>query len=131
MAATLAGSPCDIFSEARWWPLVAADGAELRGHRPLRTSAGPRGLDGLSLQEMRQLCQGSAFALQSSLEADGKFCTEEMKMYSPALSAAFAQGVFDGLSKMVSHGLAEEVSLPSDLAVWARSIQEMCAAIDP
>lgn len=37
VAATLAGSPCETFSKARWTPLVDENGMERRGPRPLRT----------------------------------------------------------------------------------------------
>ncbi|CAK9107903.1 unnamed protein product [Durusdinium trenchii] len=223
VAATLAGSPCETFSEARWTPLVDALGVELRGPRPLRTTARPWGLDGLTLREMRQLAQGSAFALQvlwcacatllwggffisehpaaprdegratmwrmpimqTLLQAvqaqlvtiaqwrwgsrtpkpttllairlpflrasmdkwqigglkkpeacamglhDGVFRTEEMKTYSEALSAAFAQGIFDGLRKAFLHGHLRTGSLPKEVEPFVTTLRHLSGLIDP
>ena len=64
IAATLAGSPCETFTEARHHPIVLADGREVEGPRPLRSGNELWGLPRLTLREHRQLLQGSEFALQ-------------------------------------------------------------------
>lgn len=209
--------------QARWTPLVDDNGQERRGPRPLRTTARPWGLDGLTLREMRQLTQGSAFALQvlwcacatlcwggffisehpaaprdpgratmwrtplmqtllqavqatlvtisqwrwgsmtpkpttllairlpflrasmdkwqvpglSKPEAcamglqDGVFRTEEMKTYSEALSAAFAQGIFDGLKRASQHGQLRLCSFPEEVERWVNLLSRLSAEIDP
>ena len=60
VAATLIGSPCETFSEARHTP--PPDGA--RWPRPLRSADQLYGLDHLTMREYRQLHQGSLFFLQ-------------------------------------------------------------------
>eukprot|EP00438_Fugacium_kawagutii_P017593 Skav222256 [mRNA] locus=scaffold3059:353379:358742:+ [translate_table: standard] len=63
IAATLCGPPCETFTEARFQP--APEGYEgRRWPRPLRSAQRILGLEGLSMREMRQAKQGSAFALQ-------------------------------------------------------------------
>ena len=64
VAATLAGSPCETFSEARHYPLIGPDGVERAGPRVLRTAACLWGIAGRTKRELRQLTQGSNFALQ-------------------------------------------------------------------
>ena len=64
VAATLAGSPCETFSEARYNPLVGPDGIVREGPRVLRTAECLWGLAGRTRRELRQLKQGSNFALQ-------------------------------------------------------------------
>eukprot|EP00438_Fugacium_kawagutii_P008717 Skav216383 [mRNA] locus=scaffold1241:164639:167118:+ [translate_table: standard] len=63
IAATLCGPPCKTFTEARFQP--APEGCQGRSWpRPLRSAKRILGLEGLSVREMRQAKQGSAFALQ-------------------------------------------------------------------
>ena len=64
VAACIAGSPCETFTEARYHPVVDAEGNVKEGPRVLRTAKELWGLAGLTLRELRQLAQGSGFALQ-------------------------------------------------------------------
>ena len=64
IAATLASSPCETFTEARHHPITLPDGTEVEGPRPLRSGRELWGLPHLTLRELRQLQQGSEFALQ-------------------------------------------------------------------
>ena len=64
VAASISGSPCETFSEARFTPAPP----EYEGHRwprPLRSKARLFGLQGLSFKEIRQMSQGSIFFLQT------------------------------------------------------------------
>eukprot|EP00438_Fugacium_kawagutii_P006589 Skav203063 [mRNA] locus=scaffold4669:131007:131771:+ [translate_table: standard] len=61
IAGTLAGPPCETFSEARFTP----GPADACWPRPLRSWARLYGLDFLSWKELRQLRQGSEFFLQT------------------------------------------------------------------
>ena len=67
----IAGSPCETFSAARnQRPVeVGPNGHLPKWPRPLRTARRPFGLSGLTGKEYRQLKQGSAFFLQSTLLA--------------------------------------------------------------
>ena len=60
----LAGSPCETFSEARFNPLTDEQGNQIKGPRPLRSAESLWGIPGLRIRELRQLAQGSSFALQ-------------------------------------------------------------------
>ena len=64
VAATLAGSPCETFSEARHHPVQGPDGQPHEGPRVLRSAEALWGLPGRTCKELRQLHQGSSFALQ-------------------------------------------------------------------
>eukprot|EP00435_Cladocopium_sp_Y103_P068714 s750_g32.t1 len=70
VSATICGSPCETFSEARHFQ---PDSTETIGNRiwprPLRSSLRFFGLDGLTLRELRQASQGSEFFLQGILAA--------------------------------------------------------------
>ena len=89
VAAGLAGSPCETFSAARYWQPeeiteeeTSSPSTTRRWPRPLRDHARPWGLPGLSLKELRQLRQGSQFAMQTLavltwiLAAGGSFVSE-------------------------------------------------------
>ena len=89
VAAGLAGSPCETFSAARYWQPEEVKDDEVqntrrakRWPRPLRDHARPWGLPGLSSKELKQLRQGSQFALQTLavlawiLVAGGSFVSE-------------------------------------------------------
>ena len=71
VAAGLAGSPCETFSSARYWVPPPDEGADdpsnavKRWPRPLRDGDRPWGLPGLTSRELRQLFQGSQFAMQT------------------------------------------------------------------
>ena len=70
VSATLAGTPCETFSEARHngHQEPAADAEEQRRlPRPLRSRDRLLGLPALSLRELKQLHMGSAFFLQGLL----------------------------------------------------------------
>eukprot|EP00435_Cladocopium_sp_Y103_P058114 s156_g20.t1 len=66
VAATIIGSPCETFSEARFMepPEGVAQG---RWPRPLRSAACLLGLEGLSLRELRQCHLGGNFFQQGAL----------------------------------------------------------------
>ena len=61
VAATIAGTPCETFSEARFHQM---EDESKPGPRPLRSKQLLYGLPQLTLRELRQLRQGSAFFLQ-------------------------------------------------------------------
>eukprot|EP00438_Fugacium_kawagutii_P020591 Skav222346 [mRNA] locus=scaffold3497:127777:137324:- [translate_table: standard] len=64
---SLCGPPCETFSEARYNELVPPDGQPDhagRGPRPLRTRDQLVGLPHLSLRELKQTRQGTAFMIQ-------------------------------------------------------------------
>ena len=66
VAAVVSGPPCETFTEARYnqpQPLEVAK----RWPRPLRSWARLMGLEGLSMKELRQTKQGTAFYLQSMI----------------------------------------------------------------
>ena len=65
MAACLAGSPCETFTEARYHPVVDKEGNVKEGPRVLRTASELWGRAGLTFKELKQLGQGSSFALQT------------------------------------------------------------------
>ena len=69
VTASLAGSPCETFSEARHQqsPEVFPDGLPRRLPRPLRSMERLLGLDGLSKRELEQLHMGSSFFLQGAV----------------------------------------------------------------
>ena len=68
VAATMCGSPCETFSEARFHrPENLPEGHADRWPRPLRSWARLFGLEGLSFRELRQLRLGSLFYLQGIL----------------------------------------------------------------
>ena len=67
VTATISGSPCETFSSARHFQPEVADAR--CWPRPLRTAARLLGLAGLTMRELRQLHQGSEFALQTLLAA--------------------------------------------------------------
>ena len=65
LAAALAGPPCETFTEARHWlPEDITPEEAKKWPRPLRSNDEPWGLEGLKLKEVKQLKQGSVFALQ-------------------------------------------------------------------
>ena len=63
VAFTLAGSPCETFSEARFTPCTTPSGKP--GPRPLRSADRVWGLTGLTRRERRQLDIGSRLHLQT------------------------------------------------------------------
>ena len=63
VAAAVAGSPCNTYSEARNHQPPEAEGQHWP--RPLRTAVQPWGPPGLKPREMRHLILGSTFALQT------------------------------------------------------------------
>ena len=68
VAASLAGPPCNTFSEARHYAPTAADMArwpKKRWPRPLRSAARPWGLEHRGLRGLQHLRLGSQFALQT------------------------------------------------------------------
>ena len=66
ISAGLAGPPCETYSAARYYePSDEEKQDERKWPRPLRDSASPWGLGGLSSRELRQLSVGSSFALQT------------------------------------------------------------------
>lgn len=66
ISAGLAGPPCETYSAARYYePSNEEKQDERQWPRPLRDSASPWGLGGLSSRELRQLSVGSSFALQT------------------------------------------------------------------
>eukprot|EP00435_Cladocopium_sp_Y103_P031953 s3260_g8.t1 len=70
VTATVAGSPCETFSEARHQQIDTSDlddGVRRRLPRPLRSFDRILGLAGLSMREVEQLHVGSAFFLQTTL----------------------------------------------------------------
>lgn len=70
ISGAIAGSPCETFSAARNQQPTPVPGLPLpRWPRPLRTARRPYGLAGLTGKEYRQLKQGSAFFLQTTLLA--------------------------------------------------------------
>ena len=65
VAAALAGPPCETYAEARHWlPEDISPEEAKKWPRPLRSNAEPWGIPGLRLKEVKQLKQGSVFALQ-------------------------------------------------------------------
>eukprot|EP00435_Cladocopium_sp_Y103_P071207 s562_g37.t1 len=68
VTATLAGSPCETFSEARHQPVIS-DETNIRRTmpRPLRSFLRLMGLPGLRLREIAQLQAGSSFFMQVTL----------------------------------------------------------------
>ncbi len=65
VAGAMAGSPCETFTEARYYiPEDVEEKDRKRWPRPLRDTASPWGREFLTHREMRQLKVGSAFALQ-------------------------------------------------------------------
>eukprot|EP00435_Cladocopium_sp_Y103_P058707 s857_g20.t1 len=65
VSATVVGSPCETFSEARFTPV---EGAGVHGGpRPLRSAAQLFGLEGLTLRELRQCLVGGNFFQQAVL----------------------------------------------------------------
>ena len=70
VAATKLGSPCETYSEARHYqPTDIPEGPAHRWPRPLRSALQFFGLNGLTLRELRQVCQGSEFFLQGMVVA--------------------------------------------------------------
>ena len=70
VAAGVAGSPCETFSSARYWiPPEQEDevASKKSWPRPLRDADRPWGLPGLTSKELKQLWQGSQFAMQTLL----------------------------------------------------------------
>ena len=66
ISATLAGAPCETFSAARHLrPPEASDGDGHRWPRPLRSADRLFGLPGLTMKELKQCMQGTAFSLQT------------------------------------------------------------------
>ena len=67
VAATISGSPCETFSAARHHQPDEAELETAGKHwpRPLRSAHRLLGLNGLTAKELRQLAQGSEFALQT------------------------------------------------------------------
>eukprot|EP00435_Cladocopium_sp_Y103_P038045 s36_g10.t1 len=65
VSATVVGSPCETFSEARFTPVEGL--GENGGPRPLRSAAQLFGLEGLSLRELRQCLVGGNFFQQAVL----------------------------------------------------------------
>ena len=64
ISASLAGAPCETFSAARH--LNPPQDAEcLKWPRPLRSSDRLFGLSGLTIKELKQCRQGTAFSLQT------------------------------------------------------------------
>eukprot|EP00438_Fugacium_kawagutii_P006334 Skav217722 [mRNA] locus=scaffold308:54725:63844:- [translate_table: standard] len=62
---SLCGPPCETFSEARYNELEPTEGTrDNRGPRPLRTREHLVGLPHLSLRELKQTRQGTAFMIQ-------------------------------------------------------------------
>ena len=75
VAATMVGSPCETFSAARHHqPVEAPDSFLGKWPRPLRSALRFFGLDGLTLRELRQACQGSEFFLQGMVVAAWSVC---------------------------------------------------------
>ena len=67
VAATLVGSPCETFSEARFYSLPPDDEGKVRsGPRPLRSAEALFGLEGLSLRELKQCHTGGNFFQQAA-----------------------------------------------------------------
>ena len=64
IAASICGSPCETFTEARYMQPPPEVATPFRWPRPLRSWARLFGLDNLTHREMRQLRAGSAFFLQ-------------------------------------------------------------------
>lgn len=62
VAATVAGSPCNTYSEARHH--YRREGVEMTNWpRPIRSAEAPSGLPGLRARDMKHLQVGSSFAL--------------------------------------------------------------------
>ena len=66
VAATLVGSPCETFSEARFFDSSPADNGR-PGPRPLRSADRLLGLEGLTLRELKQCHMGGNFFQQAAL----------------------------------------------------------------
>lgn len=73
IAATIAGSPCNTYSEARHYKPDDVDTS--RWPRPLRSALAPWGLPGLRSREMKSLLLGSSFALQTMWGAGAMLAT--------------------------------------------------------
>ena len=67
VSATLAGTPCETFSEARFQELPPGDEGPRKAPRPLRSFERLLGLMGLSLRELAQLNVGTQFFMQGLL----------------------------------------------------------------
>eukprot|EP00435_Cladocopium_sp_Y103_P032829 s972_g8.t1 len=67
ISASLSGAPCETYSAARH--LVPSTLDTRRWPRPLRSAARLFGLSGLTMRELRQCKQGTAFSLQTLLVA--------------------------------------------------------------
>ena len=65
MAGTLAGTPCETFSEALHQP--PPQNSQTKWPRPLRSFDRLLGLEGLSVRELEQLRAGSCFFLQGAV----------------------------------------------------------------
>lgn len=67
VSAVLSGAPCETFSEARRMapPADLPPAEAQRWPRPLRSAASLFGLEGLTMKELRQVRQGSAFFMQN------------------------------------------------------------------
>ena len=65
LAGALAGPPCETFTEARnYYPPDLPESERHLWPRPLRTTERPWGLEELTMKEIRQLRNGTKFALQ-------------------------------------------------------------------
>ena len=67
VSATLAGTPCETFSEARFQELPQEHAGSHKGPRPLRSFERLLGLEGLTGREITQLHVGTQFFLQGVL----------------------------------------------------------------
>eukprot|EP00435_Cladocopium_sp_Y103_P011399 s3397_g3.t1 len=81
VAATIIGSPCETFSEARF--MAPPEGTEVRSWpRPLRSADAIFGLEGLTMRELRQAHMGGNFyqqgalALSCHMQKGGMFISE-------------------------------------------------------
>ena len=112
VSGAIAGSPCETYSAARHQrPEPRTDGTIPRWPRPLRSALRPFGLAGLSAKEYRQLKQGSAFFVQTTLLAalqlvnGGIFLSEHP---APPHQEAYASIWRTGIMKLIlRHPLAK------------------------
>ena len=112
VSGAIAGSPCETYSAARHQqPVPGPDGTIPRWPRPLRSALRPFGLAGLSGKEYRQLKQGSAFFVQTTLLAalqlanGGIFLSEHP---APPHQEAYASIWRTGIMKLIlRHPLAK------------------------